>query len=111
MKTIKKQIGFIGIDSGQVLLCDPCYIDSHWHHPTEEESLDYDFEKKKFKGQFSYAGCANASLNENQGGQLNYDKKNEGAGVVCTTGWGDGCYPVYAYYKEGRITKVEINFI
>ena len=23
-------IGHVGVDSGQLLLCDPCYIDSQW---------------------------------------------------------------------------------
>ena len=23
-------IGYVGVDSGQLLLCDPCYIDSQW---------------------------------------------------------------------------------
>jgi hypothetical protein len=27
---MKKQIGEVGVDSGQILVCDPCYIDSQW---------------------------------------------------------------------------------
>jgi hypothetical protein len=26
----KVQIGVVGVDSGQLVLCDPCYIDSEW---------------------------------------------------------------------------------
>ncbi len=26
----KELIGHVGVDSGQLLLCDPCYIDSEW---------------------------------------------------------------------------------
>ena len=26
----KELIGHVGVDSGQLLLCDPCYIDSQW---------------------------------------------------------------------------------
>jgi len=29
---MKKEIGFVGVDSGQILICDPCYIDSEWKH-------------------------------------------------------------------------------
>jgi hypothetical protein len=29
-KTIKKIIGHVGVDSGQILVCDPCYIESEW---------------------------------------------------------------------------------
>ena len=25
-----KLIGYVGVDSGQLMLCDPCYIDSEW---------------------------------------------------------------------------------
>lgn len=32
-----KLIGHVGVDSGQLLLCDPCYIDSEW---TEEDFSD-----------------------------------------------------------------------
>jgi hypothetical protein len=35
---MKKQIGEVGVDSGQILVCDPCYIDSEWKH--EEVSFD-----------------------------------------------------------------------
>jgi hypothetical protein len=27
---MKKQIGVVRVDSGQILICDPCYIDSQW---------------------------------------------------------------------------------
>jgi hypothetical protein len=27
---MKKFIGEVGVDSGQILVCDPCYIDSEW---------------------------------------------------------------------------------
>jgi hypothetical protein len=33
-----KLIGHVGVDSGQLLLCDPCYIDSQWE---KEEFLDF----------------------------------------------------------------------
>ena len=23
-------MGFVGVDSGQVMMCDPCYVDKHW---------------------------------------------------------------------------------
>lgn len=27
---MKKLLGFVGVDSGQLIICDPCYIDSQW---------------------------------------------------------------------------------
>jgi hypothetical protein len=32
---MRKKIGVIGVDSGQVVICDPCYIDSEWDHKDE----------------------------------------------------------------------------
>jgi len=48
----KVLIGHVGVDSGQLLLCDPCYIDSQWksedfediriyEHVTTKERLQY----------------------------------------------------------------------
>jgi len=30
MKSKKVLVGRVGVDSGQILICDPCYIDSSW---------------------------------------------------------------------------------
>lgn len=30
MKQIKKLLGHVGVDSGQLMITDPCYIDSQW---------------------------------------------------------------------------------
>ena len=45
---IKKKIGEIGIDSGQVIICDPCYIDSHWKVEEFKDTRIY----KNGKGHF-----------------------------------------------------------
>jgi hypothetical protein len=34
----KVQIGVVGVDSGQLIICDPCYIDEDWKN---EEFKDY----------------------------------------------------------------------
>jgi hypothetical protein len=34
---MKKEIGVVGVDSGQIVICDPCYIDSEWE---KEEFAD-----------------------------------------------------------------------
>jgi len=33
--TMRKKIGVVGVDSGQVVICDPCYIDSEWDRKDE----------------------------------------------------------------------------
>jgi len=37
----KKLIGYVGVDSGQLLLCDPCYIDSIWKKEEFEDIRVY----------------------------------------------------------------------
>lgn len=35
-----EQIGEVGVDSGQLMVCDPCYIDSEWQqHEMEDTRL------------------------------------------------------------------------
>jgi hypothetical protein len=36
-----KLIGHVGVDSGQLLLCDPCYIDSQWVNEDFEDFRTY----------------------------------------------------------------------
>ena len=37
----RQQIGEVGVDSGQLVICDPCYIDSEWD--IEEFTMDQRF--------------------------------------------------------------------
>jgi len=144
------KLGVVGVDSGQLMICDPCYVDSEWAKKEVEfkdqledqvtkEVVDSprktggsydDVYKDKLTwnqaikkgilkelpeeetGEFSYDGCCKATMNEDNGGQLNYKLGHEGAGVVFSSGYGDGEYPVYVKYgKEGRITEVRIILI
>lgn len=139
------EIGVVGVDSGQVLICDPCYIDSQWKHEdlvpspatiqfpdgkTEEvmclskrwfELIDRvnkgelkmvkDHGFAKSKSNFSYPACAEKT-SELGYGQLNYELGHSGVGVVSTSGYGDGCYPVYATIEKetGRVKELRIQF-
>ena len=104
-----KIIGYVGVDSGQVIITDPCYIDSEWEVTNDESVLGVN---KKDKGKYNYRGCAYATLTSpNSGGQLNFSKGHAGAGVASSTGWGDGLYPVTAYYdKDDRVKELRIKF-
>jgi hypothetical protein len=152
----KKKIGLVGVDSGQVVICDPCYIDSEWDHKDEydrDQVFDVDWlghvitvdmgelirqgktfntplvrfygdnmntliEKGLAKERpvretrvFGYNGCCRATQGKDRGGQLDYKMGHAGAGVAVSSGYGDGCYPVYAHYnKDGRVIKVEVDF-
>jgi hypothetical protein len=49
-------------------------------------------------------------LGDERAVQFNYDAGHAGLGVVVSTGYGDGMYPVVATMKDGRVQKVEIRF-
>lgn len=105
----KKLVGYVGVDSGQVLICDPCYLgkDSQWQEDDEKETF-----QSVPEGKFSYMGCGKATLSKEGHGQLVFKLGHAGAGVVSGTYDGDGIYPVYAHYKKGesRPFKLEIIF-
>lgn len=99
------KLGVVGVDSGQLVICDPCYLDDNW------EIEDYNGEEgKKPKKNFSYNSVCNLTGSKKQGGQINYKLGHAGLAVATATGWGDGCYPVLAKVQHGRITEIKINF-
>ena len=94
----KKQIGSVYVDSGQLMITDPCYL-KRW---INNEFVDSKLEAPPYS--YSYDGACNATLSPNKAGSL-----ENGFGVAFSSGYGDGEYPVFATYnKEGRIVKVEI---
>ena len=42
-----KLIGHVGVDSGQLLLCDPCYIDSEWEKEDFQDLRRYQHKDTK----------------------------------------------------------------
>ena len=87
----KIYLGVIGVDSGQMMLCDPGYKDS-----------------------FTY-GQACRATNESPGGIV---KNYIGAALaaVVRSGFGDGVYDVFAYVGNygdwgKRVARLEIVFI
>ena len=113
------QIGEVGIDSGQLMLCDPSSIGSQWSERDWDEidvSLNEPSKESKFDGEFSYMGCCVSRQVEGLAGQLNYQKGHAGVGVVTNTGLGDGRYPVYAEISDrhgwgDRVVKIWVDFL
>ena len=98
-------IGQFGVDSGQAMIGDPCYLDRWKHWGSEKESgIPFDEYKNK-AGEYGYLGAANATLGRGFG-TLGYADA-----VVFSTGYGDGLYPVYAMIDDGVVTKVIIDFV
>jgi hypothetical protein len=93
-------VGTVSVDSGQVMIGDPCYLHD-W------DANDYSAEAVATGSRdYDYASACAATLSPLRAGEL----KN-GLAVVTSTAWGDGLYPVYLTYdSDGRVTKVEIIF-
>ena len=93
----KVLLGKFGVDSGQVLIIDPCYVDSEWKQNSKKGTgLD----------DGTYGDCCRLTLSKKQGGVLKYKMGHKGLGVVSSTGYGDGEYPVYAIISdEGKFGK------
>jgi len=87
-------MGYVSVDSGQLVLVDPCYL-KDWKDGPFDLNLKPDND---------YAKCCLASLSVKGGGNVFSD-----LAVCFSTGWGDGTYPVYATKEDGRIVKVEIE--
>jgi len=91
------QLGVVGVDSGQLLIADPCYIGSQ-------------------KALASYDAILNARKSRESFDQLFYDLGHAGAGVVFNSGLGDGVYKVYGKFKDCgqlgmRLAEVKIKMI
>jgi len=88
-------LGKFGVDSGQVLIIDPCYLDD-W------KDGEVNFDIKKFLN--DYDECCKNTIDDKQGGEISK------GGVVSCTGYGDGEYPVYATVEDGRVKELTIKF-
>lgn len=100
-------IGSIGVDSGQMMLCDPCYVKSF----VNTENLDLTDKGQLYKGEFSYGGACEVTLSDKSAGTI-----GNGLGAVCSTGYGDGEYAVYVTYEKDsainkRVTEMRIVFV
>jgi hypothetical protein len=111
-KTRVIKIGYVGVDSGVLMVCDPCYIESEW-----EKGHIYEDAPNGERGAFNYDGVCQAAREAiNGSGQLFYKAGHAGVGVALPSGFGDGYYPVYAkvvdYGEYGeRIQSISIRLI
>lgn len=115
-------LGEVGVDSGQLMVTDPLYIDAEWQHdinnddaaktaaddPPSHVESDVAVTGEHPLWPYSYEGVMATTLSAGYG-ELAYKMGHAGAGVVFSTGWGDGVYPVYGELHEGRILRVFIT--
>jgi len=92
------RIGSFGVDSGTVMIVDPCYVlDGAGKYPL---SFGHDW------GEFIAM-----NLMDDDGNHLDSKELSGAMGVVSSTGYGDGVYPVYARKDENdRIVELRILF-
>lgn len=99
---MRKLLGHIGVDSGQVMVGDPCYLERYKANEFSAEQGD-----NTVTGEYSYDGvCRTTCYTDLQGGAVGGHDA-----VACSSGYGDGCYPVYAEYKDGHITRLIVDFV
>lgn len=94
--TKKSLLGYCAVDSGQLIIVDPCYLRNWKDGNAEDQTTDY-------------GRACTLTLSPDAGGQMTV-AGIAGDGVVFASGYGDGNYPVYATRNsDGRIIKVEID--
>jgi hypothetical protein len=96
----RRLLGRFAVDSGSVMIGDPCYLDTYWNM---EEKDPKEVKKYPFLKDFCMSGVSKILRNKNKGGELS-------SAVVSQTGYGDGEYKVFATYKDGAVKKLEIEF-
>ena len=101
MERIK--LGVVGVDSGQLLICDPCYLmDDSPSKVETAKSLHNCAVKEDGDADHSQIRNKTVTVNGNTYGGAE-------VGLKFDSGYGDGAYSVYGYKnKDGRIIKVEI---
>jgi hypothetical protein len=106
-------IGSIGVDSGQMMLSDPCYVKDFADSDDVLELMNAI--KDGSDDSYSYTGACSQSNTPQQAGVLVNDIGAE-LGVVCSSGFGDGVYPVYVkrhdFGGDGkRVVEMKIEFV
>ena len=86
-----EKIGQVFVDSGQLMIIDPCYIPSDWDD-------NFDSEKEE-----SYGGICRVTLADGYGEVMN-------GGIFATQTYrGDGCYPVYGKFIDGKLAGFYVD--
>jgi len=93
----RKKIGVCDVDSGQLMILDPCYLVGRADMTTPEY----------YKDIFC---CDDPPV------QLKHPAGHDGMGVRFDTEIGDGTYPVYAHYKKyadgtQKLLRIEVEIL
>jgi hypothetical protein len=99
MMADKVLLGHFSVDSGQVMIGDPTYLDDFKNDDYKEDGL---------QNEYSYSGACATTTTKQNGGELLANGVS--LAVVSSTGMGDGIYPVHAIKENGRIKEITIKF-
>lgn len=86
-----RRVGGVGVDSGQVGIFDS-QLKIGFGDSDEAETF--------------YGTCCDITLNRHEQSGTVF-----GRGVVSSSGFGDGFYPVYARVKKGRVSAIRVCYI
>lgn len=102
-----QHIGNVGVDAGLIMVGDPCYVtgDSPANQLVHDWDEFCDYIRKDENTIHHQVACG-----------LPYALGHMGAGVVVSSGYGDGEYPVYAKFSDEddwgiRIKELKVVFI
>ena len=96
-KLIKVKLGEVGVDSGTIMIVDPCYMQKGEQHDAFEKQWD-DLVHGKDRKRWDKT-------------QLNHAKGHTGLGVISAGFGGDGSYDVFAEKsKTGLVKRIIIEF-
>lgn len=95
-------VGTLGVDSGQMMLCDPCYISKNFANEYGDVEVG-----------MTYNGACMTTLGHKGFGFLTNTSGNYSINLafVTSSGYGDGEYPVYIKRDGNRIAEMKIVFI
>ena len=101
-KTKWIKIGDCAVDSGQIMIVDPCYV-----LPGIGEQIRYTY--NDLLGEYEKPG-----VDDKQAFEVLFSKI-AGTGIISSTGLGDGVYPVYAKIEDQgkfgkRVMELKIKF-
>jgi len=109
---MKKLIGYCGVDSGSILIADPCYVlpdKEIYNYP--EKLKEYSKEHADYSGIFTQLHGEKDPEWKNQAGEVLLAHV-AGTGVLSHTHSGDGNYPVYAELDDnGKVKSLTIEFV
>ena len=111
-----KKIGVVGIDSANLLLVDPAYLQRRSDIPSYDALVGLRKSKRVVPtSRVSKTPKEWTPRMRSQTAQVLFKKGHKGAGVITTTGFGDGLYPVFAKFGKsgdwkGRVKEIRIDF-